>query len=357
MKQSTMNRKVAAIDIGLNATRLLISGVQEKPDGLKLKKEILVRIPLRLGEDCYVQGRIGQQRSTTLLRTIKAFHYLMRLHQVKNYVAYASAALQEASNCDEVISLLREKAHIRVLSLTVDDEALFLQESYSPDQLNKTKNYLYVNVGGGSTEIVLLANGQVADAKRFPIGTIRLLFGLVSESEKRTLTDFLSQIREKYAPSALIGAGGNINKLAQLTGLTRDNVLSIRSLQSIYNKLRQLSPEGRISIYELSADRADVIVPACYLYILMARTSGVSKIIVPTIGLVDGMVHYLAHTLSQKYTTKTSKLTHDMYENSPFNLHLDTFSTTMQSNFRTSNEADWFFIYDNDFDDDDDDDD
>lgn len=352
-----MNRKVAAIEIGLNATRLLISIVQDKPDGVKLKKEILVRIPLRLGEDCYVKGCISQQRISTLLRTMKAFQYLLHLHQVKAYVAYASAALQEASNYDVIIGLLREKAHTQVQLLSVHEEALFLRGSYSSDKLNKSKNYLYINVGGGTTEIVLLANGQMTDAKRFPIGSIRLLFGLVSIQEKKALTDYLCEIREKFAPCALIGAGGNINKLAQLTGLTRDNIVSRRSLQTIYNKLRQQSPEGRMSHYELSADRADVIVPACYLYILMARTSGVSKIIVPTIGLVDGMVHYLAHTLCQQYTIKTSKPTHDMYENLPFNLQMDTFSTTMQSNFRTSNEADWFFIDDNDFDDDDDDDD
>ena len=352
-----MNRKVAAIDIGLNATRLLISVVQEKPDGLKLKKEILVRIPLRLGEDCYVQGCMGQQRINTLLRTMKAFQYLLRLHQVKAYVAYASAALQEASNCDEVMELLGEKAHTQVRILSVNEEALFLRESYSPDKLNKSKNYLYINVGGGTTEIVVLVNGRVADAKRFPIGSIRLLFGLVSNQEKKALTDYLSDIRVNYAPSALIGAGGNINKLAQLTKVTRDNIISIRSLQSIYNKLRQQSPEGRMSNYELNADRADVIVPACYLYILTAKTAGVSKIIVPTIGLVDGMVHYLAHAVSDKNKTKTSKYANDMQDNALFNNRLDAFSTTIQSNFRTSIEADWFFIDDNEFDDDDDDDD
>ncbi len=350
-----MTTKIAAIDIGLNATRLLISSIQEKPDGLKVKKEILVRIPLRLGEDCYVQGCISQQRTTTLLRTIKAFHYLMRLHQVKAHVAFASAAMQEASNCDEVIGLLREKAHTHVQLLTVNEEALFLRESYSPDRLNKTKNYLYVNVGGGTTEIVLLVNGLVADAKRFSIGTIRLLYGLVSNQEKKELTDYLSEIREKNAPVALIGAGGNINKLAQLTGITRDNLLSVRSLQSIYNKLRLQNPEGRMSNYELSADRADVIVPACYLYILTAKTAGVSKIIVPTIGLVDGMVHHLANFVNRKHNKNTSKQTHDMYENSQFNIGLDAFSTTIQSDFRSFDESDWFFIDDDDFDDDDDD--
>ena len=171
------------------------------------------------------------------------------------------------------------------------------------------------------------------------------------------MTDYLSDIRVNYAPSALIGAGGNINKLAQLTKVTRDNIISIRSLQSIYNKLRQQSPEGRMSNYELNADRADVIVPACYLYILTAKTAGVSKIIVPTIGLVDGMVHYLAHAVSDKNKTKTSKYANDMQDNALFNNRLDAFSTTIQSNFRTSIEADWFFIDDNEFDDDDDDDD
>jgi len=268
----------------------------------------------------------------------------MRLFQVEAHVAYASDALREASNCDEVISLLKEKAHTHVQLLTVNEEALFLRESYSPERLNKTKNYLYVNVGGGTTEIVLLVNGELADAKRFSIGTIRLLFGLVSDKEKQVLTDYLTEIREKYTPSAIIGAGGNINKLAQLTGVTRDNILSIRSLQTIYNKLRQLNSESRMSSYELNADRADVIVPASYLYILIAKTAGVSKIIVPTIELVDGMIHYLANTRKQ---------THDMYENALFDIRLDTFSDTMQSNFHESDETNWFFIDDDDDDDDD----
>lgn len=348
-----MYRKVAAIDVGSNAARLLIAKVVQTPSGFKAQKIILIRIPLRLGEDSFTQGIIGQQRINMLVRIMRAFAYLMRLHQVEVYMAYATSALREASNTEEILQRIQQKTALSLNLLTVNEEALFLYESYSVSQLAVANNYLYVDVGGGSTEIILLVNGKLVDAKRFSLGTIRSLTGNDNKQEKAEMITYLMQLREKYAPVAIIGTGGNINKIAQLTGTTRDHVVTLRSLQRLYNKLRQISVEGRISVFDLNPDRADVIVPACDIFIIVAKTAGISKFIVPTIGIVDGMVQLLAEKINQKTP-------HSTMENVPTNEAMLVEPRTTQllnqdsTSYLEQDESSWedFNEFDDEFDDD-----
>lgn len=285
-----MYHNVAAIDIGSNAVRLLIASVRNGPLGAIGKKEVLIRIPLRLGDDSFTNGVISQARVRWLIHVMKAFHYLMRVQQVRTYMAFAGSALREAANSEAILAAIQAKAGLTVQPLTVNEEALFLYESYAVAKLLPHRNYLYADVGGGTTEIVLLENGRLAEAKRFNVGTVRQLVGKEQKSERQALIDYLARLKATHTPVALIGTGGNINKIARLLKTTRDKAFTLRSLQLLHNKLRQISVEGRMSLFDLAPDRADVIVPACDIFIQVAKAAGITKFIVPTRGLVDGMV-------------------------------------------------------------------
>lgn len=285
-----MYHNVAAIDIGSNAVRLLVASVRDSLTGPVSKKEVLIRIPLRLGEDSFTNGLISQARIRWLAHVMKAFGYLMRVQQVRTYMAFAGSALREASNCDEILAILKKKTGLIVQPLSVNEEAWFLYESYATNKLLPHRNYLYVDLGGGTTEIVLSENGRLVDAQRFNVGTVRELVGKELKTERQVMIDYLNRIKISHAPVAIIGTGGNINKIARLIKTTRDKAFTIRSLQLLYNKLRQISVEGRMNLFDLAPDRADVIVPACDIFIQVAKAAGVSKFIVPTRGLVDGMV-------------------------------------------------------------------
>jgi len=296
-------KKAAAIDIGSNAVRLFIAQVRETPLGLQVKKELLLRIPLRLGEDSFMNGSISHQHIRRLVYVMKTFHYLMSFYRVDVYLAYATAALREASNNKEILQTIFDETTVRVSLLTANEEAWILYESHVTDWLQRDKNYLYVDIGGGTTEIIIIENGRLVDSHLFNIGALRKLLGKVTNSEKEEMSAYLSHIKERYAPSAIIGSGGNINKIARLTRVTKNKVLTLRSLYVLYNKLRQISVEGRISLFDLSPDRADVIVPACEILINVARGTAVSKIIVPTIGLVDGIVRIIARKVIEEEAT------------------------------------------------------
>ncbi|MDR3704973.1 MAG: ethanolamine ammonia-lyase reactivating factor EutA [Paludibacteraceae bacterium] len=285
------SKKVAAIDIGSNAVRLLISSISEDEEGISFKKILLIRVPLRLGEDSFSVGKITKSRALKLIKLITAFKNLMEVHEVESYRACATAAMREAKNGQKIVEKIKEKTDINIEIIDGGEEAKMIYESHMADRLNVNKNYLYVDVGGGSTEISVIVAGELADSKSFNVGTIRMLRKKVTETELENMNDFLRTVKEKFAPVEIIGSGGNINKLHRLAKLGREDVLNIRELENMYHNLKQLSLEERMEKYELNLDRADVIVPASEIFLHIANISGISDIYVPTFGLVDGIVH------------------------------------------------------------------
>lgn len=287
------SQKIAAIDIGSNAVRLLISSVDETAEGTQFKKVLLVRMPLRLGEDSFSVGKITELRARKLIKVMKAFKNLMEVHEVESYRACATAAMREAKNGKRLVAKIKEKTKIDIEIIDGSIEAKMIYESHMADRLDIANNYLYVDVGGGSTEISVIVKGEMAASKSFNIGTIRILRKKVSDEEMTAMKDFLIDVKAKYAPIEIIGSGGNINKLHRLAKLNKEEILNISKLEDIYDKLKKLTIEERMERYDMNLDRADVIIPASEIFIHIAAITGIKEIYVPTFGLVDGIVHKL----------------------------------------------------------------
>ena len=296
-------KKIAAIDIGSNAVRLLIVSVEEELFGPFFKKVLLLRIPLRLGEDSFSIGKISDARAHKLNKVMRAFKLLMDVHEVTNYKAYATAAMREAKNGRKVAEKIKEKTTIKVEIIDGSVEARIIYDSNIIDQLDPNKNYLYVDVGGGSTELSIIVKGELAESKSFNIGTIRMLRGKVTNEEKESMKQFLAEVKEKHAPEEIIGSGGNINKLHRLAKLNKEETLTLNKLDQLYQKLKALSLDDRMDKYKLNPDRADVIVPASEIFIEIASLTGIQKIYVPTFGLVDGIVRKLYLSIKNTVTT------------------------------------------------------
>jgi exopolyphosphatase/guanosine-5'-triphosphate,3'-diphosphate pyrophosphatase len=298
------DKKAAAIDIGSNAVRMLISRIRETPEGYSVKKEILLQIPLRLGEDTFINGAISEERIAQLIYVMKTFYYLMQLHQVGQYRAFATSALRESSNGPDIIKRVQEQTSIRITLLDQNKEAWIIYECHATSHFQTDKNYLYVDIGGGTTTIITIEKGRLAESQLFDIGTLKILLGRENKSVMTELSTYLISIKNKYNPTAIIGSGGNINKLARLIKTTRKKALTLRSLQILYNKLRQMTNEERMSQYDLDADQSDIIVPACDLLIKIGRSANISRIIVPTVGLVDGIIQLIAHKMIENNLNK-----------------------------------------------------
>jgi len=284
-------KKAAAIDVGSNAVRLLISRINVQPDSsIKLKKELLLRVPLRLGEDTFSKGEISENLENRLIMVMKSFLNLIKVYQVDIYYAYTTAAIREAKNRDTILLHVKQKANVSLRIISGAEEAKLIYESHAADMLQADKNYLYVDVGGGSTEIALIINGTLTDAKSFGVGTIRMINekGAIKEMEEMLL--YLSTLKNNFYPAKIIGSGGNINKLYRLAKTVKKRILTIKKLQELYQKLAPLSMEERMFLYDLNPDRADVIVPACEIFLAVAGVTGITEIFVPNIRLVDGIV-------------------------------------------------------------------
>jgi len=286
-------KKYAAIDIGSNAVRLLVSNVIENKDKVKFKKVSLVRVPVRLGADVFVNGYISDQKKEQLLNTMLGYKYLMKAHQVEKYMAVATSAMREAENGTEVIKEIRKKTGIDIQIIDGAKEAELIAATDLEELLELKRTYLYVDVGGGSTEFSVFKNGKKQASKSFKLGTVRLLKNMVDEKEWKKAEEWVKKHTKNQGKIFLIGSGGNINKLFKMSGKVPGAPLSKVYLDAQYKFLKSMKYEDRIKELDMNPDRADVIIPATKIYRSAMKWSGADKIYVPKIGLADGIIKYL----------------------------------------------------------------
>ena len=293
--------KFAAIDIGSNAIRILISNVIQTEDkSVYFQKNALVRVPIRLGEDSFTMGEISKRNIKRMVKAMKAFKLLMNVHGVSEYLAFGTSALREANNGSHVIDIIKKKAGVKVEIIDGTKEADIISNSKISDFLNTRKTLLLVDVGGGSTEFTILNEGKNITSKSFKIGTVRLINNMVDERVWEQIKIWLQKHTKEFNKITLLGSGGNINKLIKLTKVKEGKPLSLISLNVIYKELESLSYEERMINFELNPDRADVILPAARIYLKALEWSGGQNIYVPKVGLSDGMIKYLYNKSKKK---------------------------------------------------------
>jgi len=286
--------KLAAIDIGSNAARLLISEASPNSAGkMDFTKVNLVRVPLRLGFDVFATGTISEKRAACLIDTIRAYKLLLDVYEVKYLKACATSAMRDASNGPEILRAVKEQTGIDIKVISGREEAAYIYENHVAEQLDNTKSYMYIDVGGGSTEITLFSKKQLVFKESFNIGTIRLLHNQVDENAWQQMKDFIKSNLKGLGPVMAIGSGGNINKVFSLSKRKEGKPLSLETLKDYYKEFSSFTVEERIHLYNLREDRADVIVPALQIYINVMRWADTPEIYVPKIGLADGLIHAL----------------------------------------------------------------
>lgn len=286
--------KLAAIDIGSNAARLLISEASPNNAGvMDFTKLNLVRVPLRLGFDVFDNNIISEKKAAHLIDTIKAYKLLLDVYEVKYLKACATSAMRDASNGTVLLQQVKSQTGIDIKIITGQEEASFIYENHVADNMDKTKSYLYIDVGGGSTELTLFSAGKQIFKESFNIGTIRLLQRQVTEAQWQQLKEFLKQQLKGLPAVIAIGSGGNINKVFSLSKRKEGKPLSLDALKDYYKEFSSFSVEERIHLYNLREDRADVIVPALQIYVNVMRWADAEEIYVPKIGLADGLIHAL----------------------------------------------------------------
>jgi exopolyphosphatase/guanosine-5'-triphosphate,3'-diphosphate pyrophosphatase len=284
---------LAAIDIGSNAVRLLICAVVKKGKEVEFNKLCLLRIPVRLGFDVFEKGHIAGQKKKMLINTIKAFNNLMKVYEVDHYMACATSAMRDAENAKEIIKEIKSETSIEIEVITGELEAEIIYENHIAELLDKDKSYLYIDVGGGSTEITLYHKSNVVVQKSFNIGTVRILTKKVKDETWEEMKDTLKDLSKKYSNMIGIGSGGNINKLFALNGNKDGKFISAESLKEVYKEMEPLSVDERMHTYTLKEDRAEVIVPALSIYNAICKWADIEEIYVPKIGLADGLIHHL----------------------------------------------------------------
>lgn len=287
----------AAIDIGSNAVRLLIKRINESEnlDSKRLNKVLLLRVPLRLGFDVFSLGSVSETKAVKLRRLMKAFRQLMKVYEVTDYRACATSAMRDASNGREVIKKIKQETDIVIEVIDGEEEARMIYNNHMECLEDRTGNYIYVDVGGGSTEINFLVNGQLVQSLSYNVGTVRLLSGAVREDTWQRMKNDLARLTADFPQVNIIGSGGNINKLYRLAEKKdkKQQRLSIAQLQKLYDELSPLTSEQRMEQYGLKADRADVIVPAAQIFLTIADVVKADYVHVPVIGLADGIIDTL----------------------------------------------------------------
>jgi len=291
--------KLAAIDIGTNACRLLISEVIPVAGGAtKFNKLNLVRIPLRLGFDVFETGEISKEKKGMLFQSMKAYSHIMNAYGVTKHIAVATSAMRDAKNRKEIVQKVFLETGINIQIISGDFEASLIYESHIAETLDQDTNYLYVDVGGGSTELTLISKGKLIFKESFNIGTIRILKQQVSDGDWDYMKQTLKDVTKDFPKLTAIGTGGNINKVFSLSKRKDGKPLDLDLLRSYYKEFSSCSLDERIQLYQLREDRADVIVPALLIYTQVMKWSSIDQILVPKIGLVDGLIQHLYEELA-----------------------------------------------------------
>lgn len=288
---------LGAIDIGSNAIRLLISNVDSNGGAADFKKAAFIRVPIRLGEDVFTMGRISEAKQELLSDAMTGFFYIMKVYGVERYKALATSAMRDAENGDLVVDLIRKQCGIEIEIIDGLTEGEIIVEAGGLNGLmDKETNYLYVDVGGGSTEVILYSGLRKIKSESFAIGTLRMLGGSVCKKEKGRFKEWLNSIYESYYPLRIIGSGGNINKVYKLLGKYEGQYINYPELKVLYTTLSEMSMDERMLNYKLKVNRADVIAPAMKIFLTVCKHCKVNEIYVPKVGLADGIIHHLYYT-------------------------------------------------------------
>lgn len=299
--------KYAAIDIGTNACRLLIMNVLEEGEEVFYQKDLLVRVPLRLGEDVFQYNEVRKERFADFVESMKAYRHLMDVYEVMDYRACATSAMREASNGRKITHMVKRMAHIDIEIIEGHEEAEILYSTHISRILEEGKAYLYVDVGGGSTELTLFSDKKPVASHSFNLGTIRMLRNQVGPEEKASFEDWLTtNVGDKYPNLEVIGSGGNINKLFKEAEVKRKKPFPEKKLREVYENIRQYTVEERMRAFGFKADRADVIIPASEIYLKVLGLTNATEIHVPKIGLADGIIRQL-YKKNNKNTVKPGR--------------------------------------------------
>jgi len=295
-------KKYAAIDIGLNAVRLLIANIiEETGKPVRFKKSSLVRVPIRLGEDVFMNKAISDENIIRMQDAMQAFKLLMQTHRVERYKACATSAMREANNGQEVADLIKKTSDIDIDIIEGEEEAAIIAATDLSAYIQPNKTYLYVDVGGGSTEFSIIHNEKTVASKSARIGTIRILKDIVKHEHWAELEQWIKANTSEYEKIEVIGSGGNINKIFKISGKAIGKPLTYFYLSAYYHTLKSYTYEERITELDLNQDRADVIIPAMQIYLSSMKWSRAKHIYVPKIGLADGIVKSLYfETVSSK---------------------------------------------------------
>lgn len=293
--------KFAAIDIGSNATRILFCNViVQDPKEPAFKKAELLRVPLRLGEDSFIKGKIGKDKADKLVNAMHAFKYLIKVYDAIDYRACATSAMRDAENRWDIVERIRKETGIKVEIIDGKTEADIIYANHIERLLDNEKAYLYIDIGGGSTEITLFAKGKVVASQSFNVGTIRMLHEQIDKEYWGYFKKWVREICEGRGQITAIGSGGNINKLFKMTRKKEGKPLPVEKIKEVCEMIETHSYEERISVLGLNPDRADVIIPASKILLSVLKQSDAQKIVVPQFGLSDGIVHQLFEKYRQR---------------------------------------------------------
>jgi exopolyphosphatase/guanosine-5'-triphosphate,3'-diphosphate pyrophosphatase len=285
--------KFAAIDIGTNAARLLIANVQQSAGRIQFQKLAYYRVPLRLGEEVFDKGKISSQKALQFQQTIQAFQLLAQTHDVSHLRAVATSAMREASNGKKIAKQILQHTGVQIDIISGDEEAQLIFNTFELLQLQRQQQFVVVDVGGGSTEISVFEHGQKVAARSFELGTIRILKGKTNSESWTQYTNWIKTHVQLQEAHTVFGTGGNINRALKMIAPSQKDTLSLAQLKELHHALSQLTLEERCAKYQLKPDRADVIIPALHIYITALEALGQEALVVPKIGLSDGVIYQL----------------------------------------------------------------
>ena len=290
---------LAAIDVGSNAARLLIKTISIDLDGrLNQRKALFLRVPLRLGMEVFKKGKISGEKEEAFLRTMKAYKQLMKVFKVRDYRACATSAMRDAKNGRQVMDHVNRDTGLGLEIISGDEESQIIYDIHL-SQLQDDNNYLYVDVGGGSTEVTFISQGQRVMSHSYNIGTVRMLSEAVKAEELQHVRNGLGKVAAGYGDITIIGSGGNINKLYRIAP-KRDKTegrLPVDTLVRLHDRLAKMSLQERMDVFNMKPDRADVIVPAAEIFMMVAQSVGAKAIKVPNVGLADGLINDMAQSI------------------------------------------------------------